>query len=110
MTKLKFCYTAYKLFDSILEKTPMLTGCYQWLRVFDGDALNYNALDDPEQYDVIMVNLDGQDCRLVPDIKKRLGNSSSTKIVANQDYAPEIIPSGFETLSDLTSGILYSDH
>ena len=88
MARIKFAYVAYRLFDNILDQTPMLTGCYQWIRAFDGDAKNYKDLsaEDLEEYDVIMVNLDGHDCRLVPELRRHLCNSSSTKIVANQDY------------------------
>lgn len=105
---MKFCYTAYRLFDELLNNKPMATGCYQWLRVFDGEAVDYNQLDDPEKYDVIQVNLDGLDCRIIPDLKHRLGNSS-TIIAANQDYAPEGFHMGFSLLSDLKSGLLYAD-
>ena len=111
MKKIKFLYTALRLVQDILDNKPTMTGCYQWLEVFKGDARNYTELSDEdlEKYDVIMVNLDGQDCRIVPDLRRRLGNSSSTKIIANQDYAPEGMTSGFQVYQDLKNGIMLAD-
>jgi len=109
--KIRYLFTAFRLFNSILEVKPMMTGCYNWIRVFNGDAKNYCELSDEdlEKYDVIMVNLDGQDSRLVPDLRNRLGNSSSTKIVVNQDYSPEVMPSGFDQYVDLKNAIMLAD-
>ena len=109
--KVKFLYTAFRVFRDILDNVPTMTGCYQWKEVFKGDAKNYAELTDQdlENYDVIMVNLDGQDCRMITDLKRRLGNSSSTKIIANQDYAPEGITSGFQLYEDLKNGIMLAD-
>ena len=108
--KIKYLYTAFRLFEDIIKNSPTMTGCYQWLEVFKGDAKNYADLTDVdlESYDVIMVNLDGQDCRMVVDLKRRLGDSS-TKIIANQDYAPEGMVSAFQLYEDLKNGILYAD-
>jgi len=99
MSKLKYCFVAYGLFQDLLTVKPMMTGCYQWIRVFDGDAKNYKQLDDPEKYDVIQVNLDGYDWRIVHHLKERL-RGSSTKVVANQDYAPETYKDSFEHFQD----------
>ena len=109
--KVKFLYAAFRVFRDILDNVPTMTGCYQWKEVFKGDAKNYAELTDQdlENYDVIMVNLDGQDCRMIADLKRRLGNSSATKIIANQDYAPEGITSGFQLYEDLKNGIMLAD-
>lgn len=108
MSNIKFCYTAYTLFDDLLNVKPMMTGCYQWLKVFDGEAVAYKNLEDPEKYDAIQVNLDGYDWRIIANLKKRL-KGSSTKIVANQDYAPEIFNSAFEHPQDLISAMEDAD-
>jgi len=38
---MKYLYCAYRLFDSIMDQYPMMTGCYQWINVFNGDAKNF---------------------------------------------------------------------
>lgn len=106
---IKFCYTALRLFNQILDNQPMMTGCYQWIRAFKGDAINYHSLEDPEKYDVIMVNGDGQDVRLIPELHHRL-RGSSTKIVLNSDYSTEMINEGFSLWVDLRNAINLADH
>lgn len=111
MAKLKYCFTAYGLFQTLLDVNPMMTGCYQWIRAFDGVAKNYKTLlqEDLEKYDVIMTNLDGYDWRIVLDLKHRL-RGSSTKVVANQDYSPETYNDSFEHIQDFSRAIIEADH
>lgn len=91
MTKLKHCFIAYRHFDSILNEQPMMSGCYQWIRVFNSDVVNYwGVIDDPEKWDVIQFNMDSMDMNMLFEIRKRIGWESSTKLVANMDYAPGI--------------------
>lgn len=106
--KLKYCFTAYNTFKSIIKDRPWITGCYQWIRVFNGDVVDYKFLEDPEKYDVIQVNLDTTDCRIVSDLKRRL-RDSSTIVVANQDYAPEIHHRAFEMYEDIHGAIYDAD-
>lgn len=105
---MKYCFTAYSVFENIIKDIPWITGCYQWIRAFDGDVVNYKNLEDPEKYDVIQVNLDTMDCRIVSDLKRRL-RGSSTVVVANQDYAPEIHHKAFDMYHDLFMAINDAD-
>lgn len=67
-----------------------MTGCYQWIKLWDGDCKNYSDVKDKlEDYDVVQVNLDPMDIQMLPDIKERLKNSS-TILIGNHDHAPEL--------------------
>ncbi len=91
---MKHLFLAYKLFDNLLENQPMMTGCYQWLRVFNSSHANWKEMaqtkKELENYDVIQINADPMDLRLLSEVRAVLGNNSSTKIVLNHDHAPEL--------------------
>jgi len=99
-----------------------MTGCYQWIQLFNGDAKDWkeffgNKYDGTkesikkqlEEYDILMINLDNTDQRLVYEVREYLGNSSSTIIVVNQDHAPEIWNQCLNFLPDYRQAILHSD-
>jgi len=102
---MKHLFLAYKLFDDLLNHQPMMTGCYQWLRVFNSDAKNWKELEhtkaELEKYDVIQINGDPIDLRLVSEVRNILGTHSSTKIVVNHDHAPELWDSTFPIVQDM---------
>lgn len=114
---MKYLYIAYNLFDSVITNKPMMSGCYQWIRALKGDAMNFKDLgqqeksirDKLEKYDVVMVNADGADCRLLSELRAILGWSSSTTLVLNQDYAPEIWTTAFQFPVDFKIAMLDAD-
>jgi len=83
--------TVTNWFDkNALPKIKHKTGFYQWLQVFDGDIEVFSRVEDFEKYDVVHINMTGGDANLIPEVRKIIGNSSSTKIVACTDYAIEL--------------------
>lgn len=108
---MKYLYTAYQIFDTIADSSPEITGCYQWIRAFKGDSLSWRDVDKDnlEKYDVIQINADWTDLRLVGEIRDILGDSSSTKIVLNQDHAPELWQNSFEFIQDFKQAMKMSD-
>lgn len=111
--KIKFLYIAYNYYTSITETYPFMTGCYNWFRVFDGKWDNWRDMDRTkeglEKFDVVMVNMDWTDMRLVHEVREILGDSSSTLIVANQDHAPELWNKGIDFLPDFKNTMLTAD-
>ena len=111
---MKHLFLAYKLFDGLLSHQPMMTGCYQWLRVFNSDAKNWKTMEQTkkelENYDVIQINGDPMDLRLIGEVRKVLGNNSSTKIVVNHDHAPELWDSTFPVVQDMKNYIGMADY
>ena len=102
---MKHLFLAYKLFDGLIKHQPMMTGCYQWLRVFNSDYLNWKTMEQTkselENYDVIQINGDPMDLRLIAEVRNVLGNNSSTKIVVNHDHAPELWDETFPIIQDM---------
>lgn len=98
---IKHVYTAYTLFDSVLDQQPRMTGMYQWMRVFNSPSYRIAELlqIDIEKFDVIQVNLDALDQSILFELKERL-KGSSTLLVGNQDYSPDIWKTAFGLMSD----------
>ena len=109
-----------------------MSGAYQWLRVFDGKAMNLcdfykdkkalpKACRSDQKllrkeikarigdYDVVMVNSDPADCRLMLELREILGNHSSTQLVLNQDHAPELWTTAYEFPQDFKQPIFAAD-
>jgi len=111
--KPKILFLAYKLFDQILENQPIMTGCYQWIRIFNSDYKNWKEMEQTkselEKYDIIHINADPMDLRLLSEVRSILGYSSSTKIVINQDHAPELWDNTFPFISEFQRGIADAD-
>lgn len=111
---MKHLFLAYKLFDGLIKHQPMMTGCYQWLRVFNSDYKNWKTLEQTkrelEEYDVIQINGDPMDLRLIAEVRNVLGNNSSTKLVVNHDHAPELWDSTFPFIQDMKQYVKLADH
>ena len=78
---------------ALLENEDCLrTGLYSWIPVFNGEVKHFSDVDPKEykNYDIIHVNLSGQDLHIVGEIKEALGKDSKTKLVANNDYTMEL--------------------
>jgi len=92
MPKIKFLHCCTKITDPVkdcLEEVPRRGGMYNWLFLFKGEILPYQYVDDFEKYDVIQVNMSAVDMNLIPEIRRKLGKSSSTMLVINNDYVAE---------------------
>lgn len=95
MTKKKFLHTLIARsippnIVSCLEEQPARSGMYNWLFVFGGEIKTYWELtdDDLAKYDIIQVNMSPKDMPIIPELRRRLKNSS-TKLVINNDYVCE---------------------
>lgn len=110
--KLKYLFLAFGIFNEIIDNNPMMSGCYQWIRVHDGKVANFNMIDekDFEKYDVIQINMDGMDLSLVPKLREILGEGTSTKIVLNQDYSPEEMKKAFMHPWDMIRSMNCADY
>lgn len=93
MTNLKYLTVCNKITDNMkitLSEVPRRGGFYNWMFLFKGEISQFNAVEDFEKYDVIHVNGAPSDQILIPEIRRKLGNSSSTKLVMNNDHVCEI--------------------
>jgi len=130
--KLNFCYCAYNVFSDIFDADPNMSGCYQWIRAFNGKAMNLRDFYKDkkglpkacrsdqrllrkeikariEEFDVVMVNSDPADCRLMQELREILGHNSSTQLVLNQDHAPELWAGAYEFPQDFKEPIFAAD-
>jgi len=92
MTKLKFLHVCNKIGEgtkSAMKEYPRRSGMYNWLYVFQGDMKPYDEVDDFEKYDVVQLNMSPVDCIMIPEIKRKIPESSSTMLVLNNDYVAE---------------------
>lgn len=65
------------------------TGLFNWQRLFRGFAAQSHVLENPQDYDVIHIQVSGTNFDAPRQIRKKLGYNSDTKLVVNLDYAPE---------------------
>lgn len=97
---------------SLVENEDCLrTGLYSWIPVFDGDVKNFNEVTPEElkTYDIIHINMSGQDIHLIGQVRDIIGNDSKTKIVANNDYTVELWQSSFDYPPTLRRELQYAD-
>ena len=91
---------------------------WNWVRAFKGDYKLLRTLDpsniqgELEKYDIVHVNLSGDDTALPGLLRNKLGRSS-TKLICNMDYNIEnfqrhVLGAGY-TIHDLVSSFLSSD-
>ena len=111
MVKKKFLLLTNFVHKRLLEEDCLRTGLYSWIPAFEGEVKYFKDVDpdDYEKYDIINVNLSGQDVFILGDVRKKLGNSSSTKLVANNDYTVELWQSSFDYYSTLAREINHAD-
>jgi len=109
---IKFCMTTNYIHQQLIDGEECLrTGLYSWLPVFDGGVRQWQDMDpaEYEKYDIIHVNLSGQDIHIPGDLKKKLGDSSKTKVVANNDYTVELWQSSYDYLTTVGRELQYPD-
>jgi hypothetical protein len=72
-----------------LNESPSRSGFYNWLLAFKGDIMTWDSVeDDLEKYDVVHVNMSPVDMTIVPEIRRKL-KDSSTMLVLNNDHVCE---------------------
>lgn len=93
--EIKFCnvlggnHIPENIKDCLMEQ-PARSGMYNWIFVFNGEIKPYDIVkNNLEDYDVIQVNMAPSDQVIIPEIRRRLGNNSKTKLVINNDYVCE---------------------
>jgi len=98
---------------ALIENEDCLrTGLYSWIPVFNGEVKHYSDIIDKSElkkYDIIHVNLSGQDVHLVGEIREVLGENSKTKLVINNDYTIELWTASFDYLPTLRREISGAD-
>lgn len=75
--------------NEITADGRLKTGVFNWMRLFRGFATQAHQLDNPQDYDVIHIQLSGTNFDAPRQIRQKLGPDSDTKLVVNLDYAPE---------------------
>ena len=106
-------YTNYVHTQLINGEDCLRTGLYSWIPVWNGEVKAFQTTDPKEygEYDIIHVNMSGQDIHIIGLIKeelKRQGNTT-TKVVANNDYTVELWQSSFDYLPTMRREINYAD-
>ena len=73
-----------------LKEQPSRSGAYNWLFLHHGEINTFESIrNNLEDYDVLQINMSPRDMPIIPEIRRALGNSSSTKLVLNNDYVCE---------------------
>jgi hypothetical protein len=113
-SELKYIMVTNYVHKQLIDGENMLrTGLYSWLPVFNSTAIDFQSLEDKEslkEYDIIHINLSGQDMHLVGEIREILGdNTNNTKIVVNNDYTVELWQASFDYLSTIRRELQYAD-
>jgi len=112
--KLKWCMITNFIHTPLIENEDCLrTGLYSWIPTFDGD-IKYLVDVTPEiirNYDIIQVNLSGQDVHLLGEIRSVLDESNprGTKLVANNDYTVELWQASYEYLPTFRREVNHAD-
>ena len=105
---LKYLYVTNYIHTQLLQEELTRTGLYQWLNVFKGEIKYPRDVEDYNNYDIVQVNMSGQDSYLVGDIKEAITNDN-TKIILNNDYTTEMWGNSFMFPSTLARDIKDAD-
>jgi hypothetical protein len=106
---IKYLYITGYIHQQLLEEELARTGLYQWINIFDGeikyprDVVNYN------DYDIVHINMSGQDLHLVGDVRAKIGDNSKTKLIVNNDYTTEMWQNAFDFPTTVEREISYAD-
>jgi hypothetical protein len=92
--EIKYVLVTDFIHQSLLDEHLVRTGLYMWQNVFRGTVKNLQDIENINDFDIVQVNLSGQDMRLVGDVKSKLTNEK-TKVVANNDYTSEMWSASF---------------
>lgn len=106
---IKFLLVTNYILKVLLDEENIRTGLYQWLNVFNGEVKRPIDVNDYNYYDIIQINMSGQDIHLVGEVRKALGNNTKTKIVLNNDYTTEMWEGAFDYIPTIRREISYAD-
>ena len=112
MGKLKYLMLTNYIHERLINEEECLrTGLYSWIPIFDGEIKYFKDVKPSEykNYDIIHVNLSGQDIHIVGEIKEALGPDSKTKLVVNNDYTIELWQGSFDYLPTIKREINHAD-
>lgn len=90
MTKYKYAIPTMKdqeVVAQIFQEYPMRSGFYNWAKVMKADMMPYEKLE-PEDYDVVHVNMAPTNWWFILELQRKLKNSS-TKLILNNDHVSE---------------------
>ena len=106
---IKYLLVTNYVLQVLLDEDNIRTGLYQWLNVFNGEVKRFKEVDDFNKYDIIQINMSGQDIHLVGEVRKLLGDNKHTKIVLNNDYTTEMWANSFDYIPSLRREINFAD-
>lgn len=95
-TKLKTALlTTSDIIYNTSDRIVLGAGIYNWFRLLGSDIIKTPSISEIprkiEDYDYIFVNMAVVDMGLASNIRKFLGNNSSTKLIVINDYAIELL-------------------
>jgi hypothetical protein len=87
----KFIHVAAHIFDDLVHAPMMVSGIYNWHRVFEGKFKKFEDVKDTlHEYDIVFMSINALDLnvQLASRIRERIDNS--TKLVIAIDYGIEL--------------------
>ena len=93
---IKYLICTNYIHQQLLDEELSRTGLYQWINVFRGEIKLPRDVEDFNKYDIIQVNMSGQDVHLIGNIREALKDNKKTKLVVNNDYTTEMWQQAFE--------------
>lgn len=87
---IKYVYCTNYIHEQLLEEELARTGLYQWLNVFKGEIKYPRDIIDYNDYDIVQINMSGQDFPMIHKIKESIREDSNTKLIVNNDYTTEV--------------------
>lgn len=102
------CYVHHQLIEG---EDCLRTGLYSWLPVWNGEVRAFQEMDPSEykNYDIIHVNMSGQDIHILGNIKENLPKDSKTILVANNDYTVELWQGSFDYMDTMRREVNHAD-
>jgi len=109
MKELKYLLCTNYIHDQLLKENLTRTGLYQWINVFRGEVKAPRDVLDYNDYDIVQVNMSGQDIHLVGTIREQLKEQSTTKLVLNNDYTTELWGVSFDWPDTIAREVVHAD-
>lgn len=106
---IKYLLVTNYILQTLLDEDNVRTGLYQWLNVFNGEVKRPIDVEDYNDYDIIQINMSGQDIHLVGEVRRALGSNTKTKIVLNNDYTTEMWENAFDYIPTIRREISEAD-
>lgn len=112
--ELRYLMVSHHLHKALIENEMFLrTGLYSWIPAFNGEIKRFLDVEPAEykNYDIVQVNVSGQDAQLLPELRKILTETKNThtKLVANNDYTVELWQTSFDYFTTLRNSFQCAD-